>query len=532
MLLYVVLQSPISAQLTIGSATEPLSGVLLDIKNTADGYSDKGLLLPRVQLKDRKSLTPLLTESGAMNADSLAYHRGLTVYNLTKSDNLCPGVYTWNGQLWVELNSIQGNVYKGDTESNSFIVPINAVIDIPVEKAYRFWSEYQTPPLSKNTFPNKKLSELRPGVVKAVLLWEDSPGLVSNVSSVDNHLFLQQDSISAVIGKDKDAYIRVEPRYNPCDTTGGNALIALTIDGVIYWNWHIWYTNYDPNLITDTLPNNAFRVNQGLIYRYNNGFSTKSAVFMDRNLGALSSGPGDKLSIGLLYQWGRKDPYPGIANFNTNASQNIYDAKNGNKPLSNSILKKINTELFNLANAIFNPMVIYTSNNGKDWYTSAYDYTLKFQNLLYQNNYLWDYQGQKTYFDPCPKGWRVPYFINGLSPWFNSRAFLENGSVGQEASATFNNTATHPLNYGGTYNNGWIFKNPNYNIGYYPNNQNGNIGLYHTSKTFARPTYNYNQDNIEQCVPILYFTDKYINIKEPQSNPGRETLGALRCVHE
>ena len=76
-------------------------------------------------------------------------------------------------------------------------------------------------------------------------------------------------------------------------TTGdmeGNALIALcNADGDILWSWHIWFTD-DP---------------RGQEY-YNN-----AGTMMDRNLGATSATPGDVGALGLLYQWGRKDPFLG-----------------------------------------------------------------------------------------------------------------------------------------------------------------------------------------------------------------------------
>ena len=531
-----LLQAPISAQLTIGSATEPLSGVLLDIKNTADGNSDKGLLLPRVLLKNRNSLTPLLTESGATNADSLAYHRGLTVYNLTKSDNLCPGVYTWNGKSWVGLLPMKGNVYRGDPESNSFIVPINTTIDIPVEKAYRAWREFETP---RNAIPffNRDLNDLYPGVLKAVLLWEDRPGLIANASPIDNKLYLLKNAeignVSAIIGNGQDACIRVEPRLDECDTIGGNAVVALTIDDQVYWSWHIWYTNYNPNQIIDTLSFGAYKVKQGEIYEYDNRLSDKTTIFMDRNLGALSSTPGDERTIGLVYQWGRKDPYPGMTDFSTNASQNIYDAKNGNIPINDNIVKEIPSNIMNLMNSIYNPMTIYYSNPKfrypKDWHTSITYSDLReqlFNNMTFQNNYLWDNQGKKTYFDPCPKGWRVPH----ISAWFNPQAFFVDKNISSTRYQYVFASASDPINYGGSYNNGWIFNSPDYNIGYYPlTNGGANLGTYHANNIVFL---NYFSDysgltSVHYCQNLQIKADSMSGMPE-----NRETLGAVRCVQE
>lgn len=69
----------------------------------------------------------------------------------------------------------------------------------------------------------------------------------------------------------------------------GNAVVAAKdASGVILWSWHIWLTDQ---------PNEE-------VYKNDAG------VMMDRNLGALSVQKGSVLSLGLLYQYGRKDPFP------------------------------------------------------------------------------------------------------------------------------------------------------------------------------------------------------------------------------
>jgi hypothetical protein len=62
----------------------------------------------------------------------------------------------------------------------------------------------------------------------------------------------------------------------------------MDADGVILWSWHIW-------LVQDQIGYNTYANNAG--------------VLMDRNLGATSAIEYDSGTIGLLYQWGRKDPF-------------------------------------------------------------------------------------------------------------------------------------------------------------------------------------------------------------------------------
>lgn len=67
----------------------------------------------------------------------------------------------------------------------------------------------------------------------------------------------------------------------------GNALVSLhAADGTILWSWHIWVTS------------------QEITTSEGNGLE-----WMDRNLGALTNEIGDVTNRGMLYQWGRKEPF-------------------------------------------------------------------------------------------------------------------------------------------------------------------------------------------------------------------------------
>lgn len=47
-------------------------------------------------------------------------------------------------------------------------------------------------------------------------------------------------------------------------------------------------------------------------------YYNKAGTMMDRNLGATSAIPGDVGALGLLYQWGRKDPFLGSSSIRRN----------------------------------------------------------------------------------------------------------------------------------------------------------------------------------------------------------------------
>ncbi len=97
----------LSAQVTVGSDEDPEKAALLDIKSqqatTLGGVtSDKGgLLLPRVALEDKGSLSPFFNVSDPDYQNQMKRHTGLMVYNLTNDTGLERGIYVWNGQQWV-----------------------------------------------------------------------------------------------------------------------------------------------------------------------------------------------------------------------------------------------------------------------------------------------------------------------------------------------------------------------------------------------------------------------------------------------
>ena len=167
----------------------------------------------------------------------------------------------------------------------------------------------------------------------------------------------------------EDGYIA----FKTADTfKEGNAVIAAKdASGTILWSWHIWLTDQP----------------QGQVY-YNN-----AGTMMDRNLGATSATPGDVGALGLLYQWGRKDPFLG----------------------SSSISSKIEAK----STITWPSAVSSNSTNGTIEYATAYPTTFIKYN---SSNNDWYYTGSsttdntrwitstttKSIYDPCPAGWRVP----------------------------------------------------------------------------------------------------------------------------
>ena len=167
----------------------------------------------------------------------------------------------------------------------------------------------------------------------------------------------------------KDGYIV----FQTTDTfKEGNAVIAAKdADGTILWSWHIWLTDQP----------------QGQVY-YNN-----AGTMMDRNLGATSATPGDVGALGLLYQWGRKDPFLGSSSLSSNT-------------LANSTItwpSAVSSDSCNgtIAYATAHPTTFITYNRSNyDWY---YTGSLSTDDTRWTTS-----ETTKSIYDPCPAGWRVP----------------------------------------------------------------------------------------------------------------------------
>lgn len=152
----------------------------------------------------------------------------------------------------------------------------------------------------------------------------------------------------------------------------GNALIAAkNSSGKILWSWHIWMTNKPAD---QTYRNSAGKM-------------------MDRNLGATSATAGDVKALGLLYQWGRKDPF--LAGQTISSSTNAMSTLNSWTAVSVSSALAGNTSL---NYSIENPTAfIYNGSDPYDWYCTS---------SSYQNNSLWS--SSKSIYDPCPPGYQIP----------------------------------------------------------------------------------------------------------------------------
>ena len=179
-------------------------------------------------------------------------------------------------------------------------------------------------------------SESVGSLAKVDVLWETDANGIAEAGSI-----IARASVS-------NGYVNIA---TPETLKPGNALIAARNSaGTILWSWHIWVPATEVT---------------------SDKYGLSWYLMMSRNLGALedasaTSGPE---AYGLLYQWGRKDPFPCVSATNLNGGT------------------------MTIAQSIANPTAF--ANNAGTW-MSTVDAT------------VWGDKATKTIYDPCPVGYKVP----------------------------------------------------------------------------------------------------------------------------
>ena len=207
---------------------------------------------------------------------------------------------------------------------------------------------------------------------------------------------------------------------------------------------------------------------------------------MDRNLGATSATAGDVGALGLLYQWGRKDPFLGSSSISSDveARSTITWPSAVSSDSSTGTVDYVTSHPTTFVKSDSSPF---------DWHYS------------FRDNTLW--QSEKTIYDPCPLGWRVP----------------DGGDNGVWATAGFADTSYDSSNEGINFS----ISSPSttwYPASGYRGSSDGALGYVGRSGRYWSVTPDSNR------AYYLYF-DYYGDVN-PADNNGRAYGFSVRCLQE
>lgn len=232
-----------------------------------------------------------------------------------------------------------------------------------------------------------------------------------------NWLWMTEANLVSNLSLDKDNEIH----FTAAESKGNAVIAGYDADGKIVWSWHIWLTD-DPRTNLHHGSSDAYQL-------------------MDRNLGATTTEKWNPKAYGLYYQWGRKDPFPGPKTTGTGGgTQENAGFTNGTEAFSvNSDCAFVlgsnttvgETKADAIAYTIAHPMEFLTSASGELWFNSAF--------TDYQD--LWGFNAEKTIYDPCPAGYRVPRTEDVYAGMTNAHWQVESQTVGSRQIYAYEYTA-------------------------------------------------------------------------------------------
>lgn len=393
-----------------------------------------------------------------------------------------------------------------DRDNQGHEIPKYFTFDIPVEKADMFWSTYRKKPNGDDDVVVRKYvsnSVTDTFTSAEMLLYSDPENptttkrdwsvrlLWSDFDPTDNNLSFTRSS-----GSGKDDYFTVKVKGG----VQGNAVVALVrelpLSGggtlpCIVWSWHLWLTDYEPDQVPASAKSGSryvYRVSGGKVIRY----STTAPFMMDRDLGAtynpdnpsflprvgISAGRVDP-TLGMYYQFGRKDPFPndrnlyyGDAGTLNSSYPEVASGANGNLDmtlLTDMQMAKIKRSKMNPGDSspdyplmwspngwlnvpfsINHPMIFIFGNNTWNKGVSGSEGANedRFNPSTTNTSIIWmdplangrndvKWGNNKSVFDPCPKGWKLPGDVdetgNGWPKWSGS------GITDHKSNASFLN---------------------------------------------------------------------------------------------
>jgi hypothetical protein len=258
-------------------------------------------------------------------------------------------------------------IYKKDDQSATGIMQIITILQGPGS------SETGPANLSKKESANSYLV-YAPGEYKFKTVKGNSEESVGTVAKAEI-LWESDNTTTAPAANAIIASVSVDGEFivfsTPETLVPGNALIAAKdASDVILWSWHIWIP------ATEIV---------------NGTFNAMDVPMMDRNLGALvpavAGAAPDGKSIGMFYQWGRKDPFPGTAS----VSDATPIATNGTISLASEKQNYTPEESVQIPTVY----IVTGGDSNKTWMVGTEAINLT----------LWG--AEKTVYDPCPPGYVV-----------------------------------------------------------------------------------------------------------------------------
>lgn len=338
-----------------------------------------------------------LKNAPAVGSASAPYDLSIHDHNGATTARNTANSYVISAPGYYRIPLVYGNAIKnGATNSSSYISSAPPTMYGSADMILHNFKDHDNQNIT-DPWIEKTNGGANAGVNGAKIVWADEANLV--------HL-----SASPIKQDGGDAYLDFEVKQ--ADIKSGNAVVAVTKGGTVVWSWHLWFAP------KDALDKIEVTNHQGVKYNFtkealgwkliqwsgstyssartvkvkveqtvaNNGTKQEAVINITQNPGSVKKG------ATTLYQFGRKDAFPGVdetqlpqGSINKNAGDNM-----------------------SITNGIQHPDFYYTG--GSNW-NSNYGY----YNLWSADNTVtgdWNVGNDnlvvKTVYDPSPVGFKMP----------------------------------------------------------------------------------------------------------------------------
>ena len=379
------------AWLTSLSKTEGAGGTAAD-QGTATLTKDVIDLLAK-RNKALKEATAL-GSAGAPYDLSLHNVQGATIARSTANSYVisAPGHY--------RIPLVYGNaIENGATNANSYISHAPTGLSASIEKyILRTFKDHDEKPIT-DPWIEKTNGGANASVNGAEVVWADAADLVYSPS---------------IVHDGSDAFLDFEVKA--ADIQSGNAVVAVTkgsgASKTVLWSWHLWFAP------KDALNKIPVTNHQGVVYNFtkealgwkptkwsgstydkprtvkvkveqtvgNNGTKQDAVINITQNPGNVKKG------ATTLYQFGRKDAFPGVATSDLKAGS-ITENAGDNMTIVNNIQHP--DKFYIYGSSVWTNYGYYNLWSADNTVTGGYN----------QGN---DNPVVKTVYDPCPVGFKMP----------------------------------------------------------------------------------------------------------------------------
>ena len=374
-----------------------------------------------------------LKNAPAVGSASAPYDLSIHDHNGATTARNTANSYVISAPGYYRIPLVYGNAIKnGATNSSSYISSAPPTMYGSADMILHNFKDHDNQNIT-DPWIEKTNGGANAGVNGAKIVWADEANLV--------HL-----SASPIKQDGGNAYLDFEVKQ--ADIKSGNAVVAVTKNGTVLWSWHLWFAPkdaLDKIKVTNHQNKNYYFTKEALGWKpiqwsgstyssartvkvkveqtvANNGTKQEAVINITQNPGRVKQG------ATTLYQFGRKDAFPGV---------------DASKLATNSHFTENAGDNMSIMNGIQHPDFYYIG--GSNWNSNYGYYNLwsADNTVIGGSNVGNDNLVVKTVYDPSPVGFKMP--ANNAFTGFTADGKNE-GTMnvdGTDVKQTFSNNFGH-----------------------------------------------------------------------------------------